>query len=681
MRCPKCNRSLGLGAQYCPNCGTAAPAVPSGRKKKKLIVFLIWLGTIVLLIPVMYYFASHAQHAQNYTSSENFWGALIVAFLGACGLYLIYHLVKFAARRPLLSIPSAVLIAVLVFAGIHFYRQQQYNNLPNNLFLVQETLTEVAVEKEIGDALTAGQKNVPGYFNWGNVEQVADNMARRLAKLGGSNLLNDYKKSGIAWAQQIRDAAKDPKNWKDVPNEPDSFNIKLKENEAVDLFIQSLIRIDELAQFGDYAMGRGDKETMHYIIARLSVQKQWLDGLANFQEVKFFANLVNTAYAALSDLCAFSSKYSLVCGNKASWQLQDIDEKIDKLLRAATQYTLGDESAQKRWIEASNQIVDMIEKQGLSRETPGEISDIMRKEGLLPSENNGAKQQPAGNGTSQPAANAAPSKKIPPEVQTFRDDCFARNGTLGGLLTDDQLPTREAGYWCRYVEDNKKCWKLLTYSGSDFAGGEPDCEEQHLLPPGVPGNSTPPATPAQPKSPASPAPPKTPPAPKPQLPDLGPPTGTAAPKMEFTVSQTTFAAQVGEHFQHSFCEPALTNSSDLCTAAATNPRYGLPPYSFSLESGVGFPPLGLTLNLNGLLEGTPTAAGSRTFGICATDTGGFSVCREVTVNVAQKKTQASCYYDSLGESPSYPGQPTCCQHHVWCNGPNYCCEENGCQCN
>lgn len=77
-------------------------------------------------------------------------------------------------------------------------------------------------------------------------------------------------------------------------------------------------------------------------------------------------------------------------------------------------------------------------------------------------------------------------------------------------------------------------------------------------------------------------------------------------------------------------------------ATATNPTGGNPPYTFVLGSGVGFPPFGLILDLNGLLSGTPTAAGTRTFEVCVKDLGGNQACgnTSLTVNTPEVWTGA-----------------------------------------
>ena len=99
---------------------------------------------------------------------------------------------------------------------------------------------------------------------------------------------------------------------------------------------------------------------------------------------------------------------------------------------------------------------------------------------------------------------------------------------------------------------------------------------------------------------------------------------------------TEFAGTVGESFEFSFCTPPTTRTSDLCTASATDPSGGQPPYHFQLESGVGFPPFGIMLYPNGLMKGTLRAEGTRAFSVCAVDLAGLSACRKINFHVVPK---------------------------------------------
>ncbi len=59
---------------------------------------------------------------------------------------------------------------------------------------------------------------------------------------------------------------------------------------------------------------------------------------------------------------------------------------------------------------------------------------------------------------------------------------------------------------------------------------------------------------------------------------------------------------------------------------------GVGTIRFALQSGT-FPPQGMSVNANGVLSGTPVAPGTSTFGVCASDDTGRSVCRAITLVV------------------------------------------------
>jgi hypothetical protein len=60
---------------------------------------------------------------------------------------------------------------------------------------------------------------------------------------------------------------------------------------------------------------------------------------------------------------------------------------------------------------------------------------------------------------------------------------------------------------------------------------------------------------------------------------------------------------------------------------------GTPPYYYTLETGGGFPPLGIIMDLNGNLSGTPVVAGKKTFGVCVVDSVGTETIVQTALNV------------------------------------------------
>ncbi len=68
------------------------------------------------------------------------------------------------------------------------------------------------------------------------------------------------------------------------------------------------------------------------------------------------------------------------------------------------------------------------------------------------------------------------------------------------------------------------------------------------------------------------------------------------------------------------------------------PQSGARIYTFYLDSGVGFPPMGLILGVDGVLKGTPTAAGTSKFRVCVKDAGGTSSCLTYSLTVTPRGT-------------------------------------------
>jgi hypothetical protein len=79
-----------------------------------------------------------------------------------------------------------------------------------------------------------------------------------------------------------------------------------------------------------------------------------------------------------------------------------------------------------------------------------------------------------------------------------------------------------------------------------------------------------------------------------------------------------------------FSSPAANASYNQQIAQGTN---CIGSCYCALETMGGFPPMGLTLNPDCTLSGTPTTAGSTTFGVCVVDSVGDNDCENVTVTV------------------------------------------------
>ncbi len=157
-------------------------------------------------------------------------------------------------------------------------------------------------------------------------------------------------------------------------------------------------------------------------------------------------------------------------------------------------------------------------------------------------------------------------------------------------------------------------------------------------------------TPTVTKTPA-PKPTRTPtvtktPAPKPTKTATS--TKTATPKptstasgcnVNFTVPNPLPTAVAGIAYSQSACAPVPSGPNGLCGGAGSstsNPTGGNPPYHFTTS---GFPPIGINVQLNGLINGTASEGAIETtasFQVCAVDTSSCSVCRATSIAVKDK---------------------------------------------
>lgn len=114
---------------------------------------------------------------------------------------------------------------------------------------------------------------------------------------------------------------------------------------------------------------------------------------------------------------------------------------------------------------------------------------------------------------------------------------------------------------------------------------------------------------------------------------------TATPnQLIFLAAEELPIAYVDKPYTYSFCKPDLSVTSDLCGAFenTTDPIGGEGHYTFQLDTMGGFPPFDITLNLNGMLTGKPTAAGKREFTVCAIDQTKAQVCRKKSLVVEEQ---------------------------------------------
>src|SRR3989338_2877308 len=95
---------------------------------------------------------------------------------------------------------------------------------------------------------------------------------------------------------------------------------------------------------------------------------------------------------------------------------------------------------------------------------------------------------------------------------------------------------------------------------------------------------------------------------------------------------------IGYSYSISFCVPESARSGATCGGLAGDtqtPVGGSPPYS--IVKGSGFLPPGMSLELNGLLSGAPTTAGTYNFQICAKDLKMNQGCQSYKIVVVKEE--------------------------------------------
>jgi hypothetical protein len=116
-----------------------------------------------------------------------------------------------------------------------------------------------------------------------------------------------------------------------------------------------------------------------------------------------------------------------------------------------------------------------------------------------------------------------------------------------------------------------------------------------------------------------------------------------APLNEAAIQQ---GLRIGEPFAYSVCLgqsvslPAPGGAAHLGAAQSPcgtdmnpspNVTGGNPPYHFVLDPLGGFPPMGITLDANGVLRGTPSGKLAASFKICAVDMSANQFCQRITL--------------------------------------------------
>jgi large repetitive protein len=97
-----------------------------------------------------------------------------------------------------------------------------------------------------------------------------------------------------------------------------------------------------------------------------------------------------------------------------------------------------------------------------------------------------------------------------------------------------------------------------------------------------------------------------------------------------SIQNATEALRSGRHFQVAYRREGPEPATGYCQSLSA--RGGSPGYAWAVTGGAL--PTGVALDSYGHLTGTPTVAGTYTFTVTATDTGGQTATRSYTVTIA-----------------------------------------------
>jgi hypothetical protein len=109
---------------------------------------------------------------------------------------------------------------------------------------------------------------------------------------------------------------------------------------------------------------------------------------------------------------------------------------------------------------------------------------------------------------------------------------------------------------------------------------------------------------------------------------------------------TIDTATIGTHYEYNFCDPAQQSGVNCAGLPADMIEGGSPPYTFTVSGQ----PLGLTMNMNGMLSGTvPQGAtpGTYTITVCITDMVGTETCADTNLPVVEAQTGFQMHFVSV----------------------------------
>lgn len=393
--------------------------------------------------------------------------------------------VKYLVHHPKLTIISSVVCVIIILFIYSVIVQSNYKSLENALPKIQDSLSEAATIKLMGDSIIDGR----GVSNmWmGKIAKTTQTTSSNLKQLPTSGMLKSYKVAAIDWSDSIAKAAANTTTWKNLSEDPPVFTLNLNNNKVNEYIETSLQKVALLREAGDVAIKRKDRQTMYYIAGQLLVQEHWLDGIMHSTNpgilgfrIKLFSPVLAWFPGPANRVWQCNSRSTALRCNAGANPV----DLVNKIRRSAERYAEAQPGADEQWNQVTADQLKVPTNQGQYTDTKGGVY------------------------------NGEPN--LPPQLsqaeKNFVDQCKAKGGTTGGTGgVYARMPTTETGIACHH---GNSCWDYLTRTSRRYSGGNQGCPEDNLLPPPPPPTAAPKPTrkPAQPpERPQEPGQPTQPP--------------------------------------------------------------------------------------------------------------------------------------------------------------------------
>jgi uncharacterized protein YdhG (YjbR/CyaY superfamily) len=422
-----------------------------------------FLVSILFLVFIIGVITSGSGSAQDKQISTGLIAFAISTLIGWFVVWLLIKLIKalIKNRRKTLKTLGIILAVFFLttFVSVIGYFFSARNKAVSDFVAFQTSFADVINAKYLRDDIFAGKSS----GNFSDIKKTVQTAVENMSKEKGNN---KYYNAIYDWAGKVDSAAAGKISWANVPDFPDNIGEVLGSGTAEKFYQASLDHVVILKDYGDWAVAKGDKDTMRQIAAELKAEETWQNNLSDQATINITEQvyaLTNSVKMPRARLPRGGCKGVMPCRKKTG-------PLIGNLFRAARNYSIGNPDAAKEWKNGWDELLKTVN-----------IENGYNLEGMGVIQNGEVKQQ------------------VSPMEQAFNDECKVKGGTPGGTGgVKDRLPmTLPAGTLnCDYKNNGRNCWDTMTRTGQRFMGGDNGCEELHLLPrPAPPAQSPPEGTP------------------------------------------------------------------------------------------------------------------------------------------------------------------------------------------